>query len=84
MINVTQDKAKVEFKKTFPSRTIHWITHHGNHWYVMATDPTDPEEGEMNPFFTVDDNTGELGEFYVIKDLELFNTLINQVKASLK
>jgi hypothetical protein len=80
MIQVTLEKAKANVQKEFPSRTVHWLTHHASHWYVCATDK-DPAEGELNPYFKVDDRTGEVSEFYVVQDISLFKKILDQVKS---
>lgn len=78
MLEVTHQKAKDLFLKDFPGRKIRWITHHGSDWYVCATD-NDPDEGLMNPYFKVDDATGKISEFYVIQNLDLFDTITKQI-----
>ena len=78
MLDVTYDKAKASFQKAFPSRTVRWLTHHSDFWYILAPDK-DPDEGSMNPYFKVDDKTGVVSEFYVVQDLSLFQTILAQV-----
>ena len=83
MLEITYEKAKESFKKAFPSRTVHWLTHYSGYWYVLATDD-DPIEGDLNPYFKVDDSTGEVGEFYIVQDLPLFTKILEQVKNTQK
>lgn len=84
MLEVTQDKAKAGFQKKFPTRKIEWVTHDGNHWYVFAPDTKDDAEGSLNPYFKVDDSTGEVSEFYIVQNFPLFNKLVDQVAKSRK
>lgn len=72
-------EAASTFKARFPSRKVEWMTDLDGVWYVCAPD-NDPDEGMMNPYFTVDSRTGKVGEFYLTQNLALFNRIIEKVQ----
>ena len=81
MLNVEQ--AKSTLQKAFPDRVIHWAVEHEGYWYLCAIDPTDLDEGDLNPYFKVHASSGLISEFYVVNDIPLFQTIVAQARASL-
>jgi len=84
MAKVTAEMAKSAIQKIFPSRTIEWATLCENDWYVFAPDYTDIDEGMINPYFKVNENTGDVSEFYVVKNLSLFKKINAQAASEQK
>lgn len=82
MAQLNAEQAKAKVKELFPSRTIHWATLHESFWYVCAIDSTDLSEGDLNPYFKVSALTGVVAEFYVVKNMALFQKIIAQAGAS--
>ena len=82
MAQLNAEQAKAKVKELFPSRTVHWATLHESFWYVLAVDDTDPNEGDLNPYFKVSALTGVVAEFYVVKNMALFQKSIAQAGAS--
>lgn len=82
MAQLNAEQAKAKVKELFPSRTVHWATLHESFWYVLAVDDTDPNEGDLNPYFKVSALTGVVTEFYVVKNMALFQKIIAQAGAS--
>lgn len=65
MLNVS-DAAKL-IHKEFPDGKIQsYIEYRG--LYIFQVFSSDPLEGEMDPFFSVDPTTGELRDFSIITD----------------
>lgn len=82
MPQLTAEQAGSKVTAMFPSRTVYWETLHENFWYVCAIDKTDPDEGDLNPYFKVSALTGAVSEFYVVQNMALFQKLVAQAGAS--
>lgn len=82
MAQLTAEQAKAKVQEAFPSRTIYWATLHESFWYVLAVDDADPNEGDLNPYFKVSSLTGVVSEFYVVKEMALFQKIIAQAGTS--
>lgn len=79
MRKLSSADAKAKLLAKLPSRTVHWATQHEGFWYICATDKTDVDEGDLNPFFKVHETSGEVSEFYMINDIPLFEKIVAQV-----
>lgn len=82
MAKYSEEMVTTLIKKVSPDREVLWTILVDEVWYIFAPS-IDPEEGAMNPYFTVDEATGTLSEFYVVKNLSKFHDVIDKVQSQL-
>lgn len=64
---LSKEDAKNLFSRMYGTRKVESIITHGNLYILLAPD-SDPVEGNMDPFFSVDIKTGEINEFSIFID----------------
>lgn len=60
--------AAMLLKKQFPERTIKVGVEYRDLYVFLAPDPNDTQEGESDPFFSVDRNLGDVSDFSILTD----------------
>lgn len=61
--------AKDVIKKAFPNRNPKFLAPYGPRLYIFeASNPDDPLEGNMDPYYSVDKVRGTLSEFPIYKN----------------
>jgi len=67
MMPINLDQAAAIVKKEFPEGKIQkYIDYKGKFIFQIFTE--DPLEGELDPFYSVDQNTGEFSDFSILTD----------------
>lgn len=77
---VDKSQATALIKKTFPEGKIQAVVEYKN-LYLFQVFGDDPLEGELDPFYSVNKNTGELKEFSILTDAKPTEILPLFVKA---
>lgn len=60
--------ATILAKRNLPGRELSKPVPYRGLFLFIATDPNDPDEGDFDPFYSVNQSTGEFKEFSVITD----------------
>jgi hypothetical protein len=78
---LSQEEAVQAAQKQFPNRTVSFYLKYRDLYLVTAIDESDPVEGDYDPYYSVNPDTGEIREFSVVTDasrVELTNLWLAQ------
>lgn len=77
---LTEQEALAALKKVFPDCVPQKIITHENLYIILAPRPSDVLEGNFDPYFSVDINTGEARDYSIFQDgqARAITTLIKQ------
>jgi hypothetical protein len=65
---LSEPDATIIVKRVFPEHDVSAPVSYRGLYVFIVTDPTDPEEGDFDPFYSVNQTTGELAEFSILTD----------------
>jgi hypothetical protein len=65
---LSEQEAIAKLKILFPNRTPQKIVNYNGLYLILAPDLNDPIEGNWDPFFSVDMNTGATRDYSIYQD----------------
>lgn len=65
---LTEQDAITAFKKAMPNREPQKVVTYNGLYLILAPDPGDALEGNMDPFFSVDLLTGAIQDYSIFRD----------------